>query len=329
MIVYVKEQGACLHKRGSRILVEKEDQTLREIPLKDTEAVALFGNVQVTTQAMAVLLDAGIPMALYSRHGRLRGRLVPEEPRDAGLLLAQLQASTDAARCLTAARTMVAAKLWNSAAVIREFHSNHPDAALEGEVTALKAAAHAALAAATTAEAMGHEGAGAARYFAAFASMNLSGLPFPGRRMHPAVDPLNALLSLAYTLATNEMRSLLDGHGLSPEIGFLHSPERTRPSLALDLVEPFRGPLCDRLVLRLVNTLVLRAEHFGSRPGGAGVILLPDAFEVFLAGYEEAMESPRTGAPNGFRRVFQEQVAGCAAWLRGGPHFIPWVEEDS
>lgn len=329
MIVYVKEQGACVRKRGSRILIEKDDQTLREIPLKDTAAVAVFGNVQVTTQALAVLLDAGIPLSLLSRHGRLRGRLVPDDPRDAGLLLAQFGASTNAASSLAAARALVGAKLWNSAAVIGEFHSNHPALALEGDVTALKAAAHAAVAAATVAEVMGHEGAGAALYFGAFASMNLSGLPFPGRRKHPATDPVNALLSLAYTLATNEIHALLAAAGLAPEFGFLHSPDRTRPSLALDLVEPFRSSLCDRLVLRLVNTRVLRAEHFGSRPAGGGVILLPDAFAAFLTAYEEAVESPRTGAPNGFRHAFQMQADGLVGWLRGNPSFLPWLEEDS
>jgi len=329
MIVYVKEQGACLRKRGSRILIEKEDRILREIPLKDTAAVALFGNVQVTTQAMAVLLDSGIPLSLFSRHGRLRGRLVPDDPRDAGLLLAQFQASTNPTFCLDSARGLVAAKLWNSAAVILEFHSNHSAAALEGDAAALKAAAQSALDSTTTAEAMGHEGAGAALYFRAFSSMNLSGLPFPGRRKHPATDPLNALLSLAYTLTTNEIHSLLSAQGLAPEFGFLHSPDRTRPSLALDLVEPFRAPLCDRLVLRLVNTRVLRPEHFGARPAGGGVILLPDAFAAFLAAYEEAVESPRACAPNGLRRVFEEQVAAFAGWIRGGPQFIPWIEKDS
>jgi len=328
MIVYVKEQGASLRKRGARILVEKDDQILREIPLKDTAAVGLFGNVQVTTQAMAVLLDAGIPLSLFSRRGRLRGRLVPDEPRDAGLLLAQFQTTTNAASCLDAARGLVAAKLWNSATVILEFHSNHPGAGLEGDATALKAAAHSALAATTTEEAMGHEGAGAALYFKAFASMNLSGLPFPGRRKHPAPDPLNALLSLAYTLVTNELHALLGASGLAPEFGFLHSPDRTRPSLALDLVEPFRAPLCDRLVLRLVNLRILRPEHFGTQPAGGGVILLPAAFAEFLAAYEEAVEAPRTGAPEGLRRVFESQVAAVSTWLRGGPHFIPWIEED-
>ena len=77
-VVYVKEQGASVHKRGGRMVVEKDGAVLAEVPLRETELVAVFGSVQVTTQAMSELLDRGIPLALYTRHGRLKGRLEPE-----------------------------------------------------------------------------------------------------------------------------------------------------------------------------------------------------------------------------------------------------------
>ena len=76
-VVYIREQGAVVSKHGSRILVEKEGETLLEILLRQTDSVAVFGNVQVTTQALSELLDRGIPLALYTRHGRLKGHLAP------------------------------------------------------------------------------------------------------------------------------------------------------------------------------------------------------------------------------------------------------------
>ena len=72
-VVYIREQGAVVCKRGSRILVEKEGETLLEILLRQTDSVAVFGNVQVTTQALSELLERGIPLALYTRHCRLKG----------------------------------------------------------------------------------------------------------------------------------------------------------------------------------------------------------------------------------------------------------------
>ena len=73
--------------------------------------------------------------------------------------------------------------------------------------------------------------------------MNRSDLPFEGRRERPATDPINGLLSLGYTMAMNEIRALVEGAGMEPpNLGFLHQVDYGRPSLALDLLEPFRAP---------------------------------------------------------------------------------------
>ena len=93
--VYIREQGAVVRKRGSRILVEKEGETLLEILLRQTDSVAVFGNVQVTTQALSELLDRGIPLALYTRHGRLKGRLVPDVSKNVPLRVAQYRTALD------------------------------------------------------------------------------------------------------------------------------------------------------------------------------------------------------------------------------------------
>ena len=60
-------------------------------------------------------------------------------------------------------------------------------------------------------------------------------LAFEVRTRRPPKDPVNAVLSLGYTLLTNEILALLIAHGFNPYIGFLHGIEYGRPSLALDL----------------------------------------------------------------------------------------------
>lgn len=86
--VYICEPGAVVARRGRRLLVQKDSQTLLEIPLRETAAVLLFGPVQVTTQALALLFHQRIPLALLSRHGQLRGRLSPALAANADLRLA-------------------------------------------------------------------------------------------------------------------------------------------------------------------------------------------------------------------------------------------------
>jgi CRISPR-associated protein Cas1 len=318
-----------VHKRGSRLVVEKDDKTLAEIPLRETDLVALFGNVQVTTQALAELLDRGIPVGLYTRNGRLKGRVAPEASGAVRIRLAQFAAATNPAETLRMARPFVCAKLANSAALVEEHRVNYPSESLLAARETLKHEAESAFLAAALDELMGHEGAGAAAHFRAFAEMNRSAFPFPGRHKHPPPDPVNALLSLGYTMVMNELRGLAEGLGLDPYLGFLHAPEDNRPSLALDLLEPFRPSLVDRLVLRLVNQRILTEDDFMRRvagPSAGSVILKTETWGKYLETYEDAMQTPRRSAPRGMRAEMQAQVSRLVAALRDGKEFLPFLE---
>jgi CRISPR-associated protein Cas1 len=328
-VLYVREQGSSLCKRGGRLLVEKDGKQLLEIPLRETDSVAVFGNVQVTTQALSELLERSIPLAFFTRNGRLKGHLAPEAAKNVPLRLAQYKASQDEARALALAKASVRAKLLNCAALITDYRAHYPSAELEQAADTLACAADKAMAASSHSELLGCEGAGAAAYFRAFGAMNRSGLPFETRRMHPPPDPVNALLSLGYTLAMNELRAAAEARGLEPYIGFLHQIHYGRPSLALDLLEPFRPAVADRLTLRLINERILKAEDFARRlssPGG--VILTPEAFKRFLGHYESAVTESRKAAPRGLREAMREDVGRLAHALEGGGPFQPYLELD-
>ncbi len=328
-VVYVREQGSIIRKRGGRLLVEKDGTTLREIPVRQIDAIAVFGNVQVTTQAMSEALERGVPFAFYTRYGRLKGRLAPEWSKNVVLRLAQYRAAADPARRLELARPIVAAKLRNCAAVLGDYRSNYPSQELAEAEAALEEGAEAAGACTSLEELLGREGAAAASYFTAFGKLNRSALPFDGRRKRPAPDPINALLSLGYTMVMNELRGLAEGLGMEPHIGFLHAPDYGRPSLALDLLEPFRAPVVDRLTLHLVNRRVLTEADFGRRVGGGeagSVVLTPAAFTRYLEAYEAAMLEPRKSAPAGMRAALSDEVEKLAGALRSGGEFGPFQE---
>ena len=330
-VIYVREQGAIVRKHGGRMLVEKQGELLLEIPLRKTDCVSIFGNVQVTTQALSELLDRGIPLALFTRNGRLKGRLVPELSKNTALRLAQYAAALDEGKSLALARPLVRAKLLNSLALVSDYRTHYSSETLAAVADALRRAADEAAAAPSHAVLLGCEGAGAATYFRAIAEMNRSELPFDGREKHPATDPINALLSLGYTLVMNELRGLAEASGLEPHLGFLHKLDYGRPSLALDLLEPFRAAGVDRLTLRLVNERMLTAADFATRAAGplaGSVVLMPDSFRRYLQYYEEAMTQPRKSAPAGLRAEVRSSVEGLTAFLRDGTAFSPYMETD-
>ncbi len=330
-VIYVKEQGAIIRKRGGRLVVEKDDNALGEIPLRQTDSVSVFGNVQVTTQALSALLDRGIPLALYTRHGRLKGHLAPDLSKNVPLRVAQYRMALDDGASLRVAKAVVRAKLLNAAKLLSDYRSHYPSEELAEAVEALRRGAGEVAGAATHAELLGHEGAGAATYFGAFAGLNRSELPFGGRRKHPATDPINGLLSLGYTLVLNEIRAVAEGVGMEPHLGFLHRVDYGRPSLALDLLEAFRAPVVDRLTLKLVNEKILTGEDFGRRVSGdapGSVILAPVAFRKYVEAYEGAVTEPRVKAPSGLREAWRADVERLAAAVRGGGAFAPYLEEE-
>jgi CRISPR-associated protein Cas1 len=336
-VVYVKEQGAIIRKHGGRILVEKDHELLLEIPLRQTDSVAVFGNVQVTTQALSELLDRGIPVALYTRHGRLKGHVVPDLSKNVPLRVAQYRMVLDEAASLGLAKAVVRAKLLNAGRLLADYRSHYPSDRLASACEAMSRAADGIAGVARHAELLGLEGSAAAAYFGAFAEMNRSELPFDGRRKHPATDPINGLLSLGYTLVMNEIRAVVEGAGMEPHLGFLHKVDYGRPSLALDLLEPYRSPVVDRLTLRLVNERILTGADFARRvavgvggsaggSGAGGVVLAPDSFRKYLEAYEASVSEPRDCAPAGLREAWRSDVEKLAGAIRDGAEFAPYCE---
>jgi CRISPR-associated protein Cas1 len=180
----------------------------------------------------------------------------------------------------------------------------------------------------------GFEGAAARTYFEGWSVLNRSPFLWSGRSMHPPKDEINALLSLAYTLLTQELAGLLEAEGLEPALGFLHEFDGSRPSLALDLLEAFRHPVADRYVLSLLERGVFGREDFGSAESG-GVLLAARALREFFGQYERWMQAPRrTGSVEGppFRELLRREVRRFLLFLRGQAPLQPYrfgaLEED-
>jgi CRISPR-associated protein Cas1 len=250
---YVTEPGAAVHAKGRTLLVKKAERTLAEWELTHLEALMLIGGVHLTTPAMKALLRAGVETAFLSAKGKLIGQLTPPKPGNVSLRLAQYALSSQPEQRLVNARAVVVAKIAAMGDVLHRYADNYPELPLDAPRQKLGEAQTAAAAAPCPGTLRGIEGSAAAAYWGAFRHLNRSPLDFQGRKARPPRDPINALLSLGYVLLVNEIWSILDAMGFDPFLGVYHEVRPNRPSLALDLVEPFRHHVIDRMVLRSVN----------------------------------------------------------------------------
>lgn len=350
-VLYVTEQGAAIRRRGRTLVVEKQGTPLAEVEGHTLEAVLIFGTAQLTTPAISFLLNEGIEAAFLTRDGRLKGQLTPVKARNILLRVAQFERARQPEFCLRLARAIVAGKIANALAGLRRFRNNHPEAPLGAAIAHLENAQREVAHAPSRETLLGLEGSAARAYFNAFSCMCLGPLPFPGRRRRPPTDPVNALLSLGYTLVVSELQSLLDARGFDPYLGFLHGIQYGRPSLALDLLEEFRYPLVDRFTLYLNNKGILAPEDFeeaapeseaAATPDQAassderaeaapdppqGIRLTRDGLRKYLTAWEDWLSRPALDEATGdrvhYREIFRRQAERLARAIREDVAYVP------
>jgi len=157
----------------------------------------------------------------------------------------------------------------------------------------------------------GLEGTGTRAYFRVLRGALRQEWSFEKRTRRPPGDPINALLSLGYTLLTQNMMTALEVVGLDPYDGFFHADKYGRPALALDLIEEFRSIVVDSVILTVVNKRMLTPNDFRPGPEG-GVVLSRSGLRVFLAQYSARLETevihPSVGRRLTYRKCFEVQA---------------------
>ena len=108
---------------------------------------------------------------------------------------------------------------------------------------------------------------------------------FRGRNKRPPLDNVNAMLSFGYSLLAGICGGALEAVGLDPYVGFFHTDRPGRMSLALDLMEEFRGIMVDRFVLTLINKKIMKEKYFIRKENDA-VIMTDEGRKVFLSAWQ-------------------------------------------
>ena len=262
MIVYVKTQGARIVKEGRHLLVKKGDGIYNTLFTYKLEQLLLFGNIEITHNALCQLMRNNIDTVFLTRYGRYLGRLAAPESKNVFLHKAQYILLDAAEFGLALARDIVAGKLANMATLLMRIKRSRkiPEAGIMArEIQDLMPK----LAEADSVNSVrGYEGRGSALYFKGFRQGFVEDMGFRKRVRRPPTDPVNSVLSLLYTFLMNRVYSAVRIAGLDPYPGFLHSADYGRYSLVLDLMEEFRTIIADTLTLSLFNLKILQPEDF-------------------------------------------------------------------
>lgn len=324
-VIYIKEQGTCVQKKGERIMVTKQSQSLMEFPVSNIEGIALMGNVQITTQALHFLLARGIDVSHYTYSVRYLGQTAAESSKNIFLRISQYELFKNEERRRNFARTIVENKIENQLRMIRGYRWENY--AWKNDVIQIEKLKSRIQSTETLNELLGIEGMCSNIYFRSFGHMFRCEFEFHGRNRRPPKDPINVIISLGYTFLTKEVCAALEAESFEPYLGFLHGIRYGRKSLALDIVEEFRQPVIDRMTLKLFNKHMISRYDFETDQGR--IVLNKDGFSKFCSEYEKWMngKSGNDGELK-YRGIIRSQISQLKQSIQKGETYKPFRLEE-
>lgn len=326
--LYVQAQGAVIRKDGDLLKIFLKGSAPESVRLLDVSQVGIFGNIQLSTQTLRELCTRGIPVSYFSYGGWFYGMVTGHMHKNIELRRMQYATAENAERSLYLARRFVQAKILNCRTLLRRNHVNSPSEALK-EMALWAGKARKAESKETL---LGIEGMAARIYYRHFAGMLKQsretdcGFIFENRNRRPPKDPVNALLSFAYSILAKDLTAILQTVGFDPYLGFYHTVKYGRPALALDMMEEFRPLIADSVVIGAINNGEIRLTDFVTRAGFSS--LKEKARRTFLQAYCRRMDSLITHPVFlyriSYRRTLEVQARLLGRYLAGEIEELPF-----
>lgn len=338
--LYLNTPGHWVSKKADNLIIKEEGKKIADFRLHDLHHLAVFGPVQLSTSVVQVLCEREVPITWFTFGGWFYGMTRGHSLKNVFTRMEQFRCASDPGEALQHARLFIHGKILNQRTLLMRNHSQPQ----RGVLKAMKHLAYTALHASAHGLLLGIEGRAAWLYFSQFSDMikdraetsskaelhNQSEFTFAfdKRNRRPPRDPINALLSLTYSLLAKDCTVAAYAVGFDPYVGFLHQPRFGRPALALDVMEEFRPLVADSVVLSLVNNRMVTLKDFVW--AGQSVNLKPAARKQVFLVYEKRMAAvithPVFGYKVSYRRAIELQMRLLAKCLTAEvEQYIPFM----
>ena len=325
--LYVTSEDIYLSLDGENILANRDGQTVARYPLHTLQSIITFSYAGASPALMGACAERNISLAFCTPYGKFLARVGGETSGNVLLRRKQYRVADDPAESCEIAKNMILGKVYNAQHSIertRRDHGMRIDAEKLAAASDQLKESFASIMECTALDSLrGLEGAAATVYFGVLDEMILNQkdvFTFHGRSRRPPLDPMNAMLSFAYSLLGHDCAAALESVGLDSYVGFMHRDRPGRSSLALDLMEELRPCMADRFVLTLINNRIIRESDFEYQATGA-VLLNDTGRKTFLKNWQEKKKDTLTHPFLGEKMVWGMvpylQAMLLARYLRG------------
>lgn len=310
--LYLLTAGMRIELHNDRVVVigdrrSEAPESRTEVPIALISHVVCNRAARMTVPLLLELSEQGKPVFFTHRDGSVAASMMPQPP-DWTIWQKQAELAADDEACVAISREIVMAKLHNMATLAIRLHF----ADREKAAASIRALEREAANKSEAASLRGLEGKGAAIYFGALRDTLDGEWGFTARRRTPPPDPVNAMLSFAYTVLYHHASTAAIAAGLNPRLGIFHRGRGTHDALASDLVEELRH-LADAFVVSLIRHRHITPEDFLLTPGGRWPCVMSDAARrLFLNRFEERLLETTTpegaSAPMSWRAAIDRQA---------------------
>jgi CRISPR-associated protein Cas1 len=291
--LYLDRKHLSIETNAGSLTIRQQGEIKQHIPLNLLERIVVSVGIELNTHTLTQLAHYGISLIFISGRSNSQSAQIIATPNgNVARRLTQYKIAQHPNSVQLIANTIITAKIRQQRHLLKRAKTLRHDIsfALTKGINSLNDILTKTPNAQSIDSLMGYEGAAANVYFTAYSQLFAESLGFHGRAKRPPTDPVNACLSLGYTLLHHEAVRIVTGAGLDPYLGFVHQPAYNRESLASDLIEPHRAHI-DQMIWRLFAEKTLRDYHFTQRDGG--YYLTKEGRAIFYPIYEARVKSLR------------------------------------
>ncbi|WP_028330906.1 CRISPR-associated endonuclease Cas1 [Brachyspira alvinipulli] len=291
MILYITNKDYKLAKKYNTLEIKDKENNIKTIPIEKINKIIVYGKKAISSQLIFQLLKKNISMVWFSKYGNFLGVLNSNKKVKINLLKKQFILNKDYNFCLHISKIFITSKIKNCRMLLYKYNRKNNNEFVEKSIKVLNSYINKINISDNIESIMGYEGNSAKIYFKCLNYFLPEDFNFQNRNKKPPKDPFNSLLSFGYTLLFYEIYNNLEYFALNTHIGFMHKLRNDHPSLVSDLMEEFRSPIIDSIIIAAVRKKIFIKDDFEYSSKNHGVYLKNKSVRKLIKIFEDKMNS--------------------------------------
>lgn len=287
--IYITSKDLNCSFSNNQIIVKKDNIILDTEPIETIEGIVLKESSLISSKTISQLLKRNIPITYINNSGQYLGGFTNNKI-DINKQVNQFRCKENNLFCLEFAKKIITSKIKNEIVILRRYDKFKQNK-IKDIIFSLNRYISKIQTCSTINEILGFEGTSAKLYFSGLSILVNDDFKFDKRSKRPPKDPFNALMSYGYSLLYNEIVIALTQVGLNTHAGFIHQNKQGHAALASDLMEQWRSPIIDSLIMKLINNNLISISDFTLNEDTGGYYLSRKANNYFIKYYEEKLRS--------------------------------------